>query len=564
MGTGPHRSVRVRSTLLAALATAIAMALLTNAVALGVRRTLAAHARDHLGELLDAAERSVWRGDLDAAVDVSGPVVVQVLDADGRVLASSVRALRNAPLRWLGADDDDDDLADDSSDEGDSDDDRALPGGIDADDRDDADDDGSREDDDDAWEGVSAAPSSYADDRDDDADDADDDVDSDDDGASKVIVWHHGRLMAFARGAASLPIPGEIELDEATEASLSTAAGLEGPYIASLRKTTLGDDSVSIVAVASLSSVVRTTRSAVVLMMALSVLVLGGATVFTWLMVGHALRPVEDMRASTMSIAEDDLSGRIEVETADRDLTRLAMTFNDLLERAERALAEQRRFVSDASHQLKSPIAAQRVMIETLRRHPESADAAEVLDDLALENNRLQGIVDDLLALARHDEGHVPASAPVDLIDVLLEEVAALRVRSPLSVDTSGIEPVVVRGDAGLLGQVVRNLLDNASRYARSVVRVSCADAGGCARLVIADDGPGIPPEDRERVFGRFVRLEEGGDAPHDSTGLGLAVVRSIVGGHGGRVFIEESAEGGAAVVVELPIEGSRGDPSHS
>jgi signal transduction histidine kinase len=138
---------------------------------------------------------------------------------------------------------------------------------------------------------------------------------------------------------------------------------------------------------------------------------------------------------------------------------------------------------------------------------------------------------------------------------LLYEEALSLRQRSSVRVDDSGIQPVIGQADARLLGHAVRNLLDNAARYARTRVALSCREDAGCIVITVSDDGPGIPVEDRERVFGRFVRLEEGRSRENGSTGLGLPVVRGIVERMGGRVYFAEPELGGATAIIELPVE---------
>jgi signal transduction histidine kinase len=278
---------------------------------------------------------------------------------------------------------------------------------------------------------------------------------------------------------------------------------------------------------------------------------------FSWHMTERTLRPVERMRQSAEAITASDLSRRVSVPDGDRDLSRLARTFNDLLARVEAAMDAQRRFVSDASHELKGPVAATKVMLETARAHPEAVDPSTLLSDLANENEQLQGIVADLLALARQDEGRLQVNlVPLDLCDLIYEEVSSLERRSAVSLDVSGVEPLVCAGDAQLLGQALRNLLENAVRYAHSHVAVTCREVlgstGRLIRISVSDDGPGIAPADRERVFGRFVRLGKDRGRATGGTGLGLAVVQGIVERHGGRVYFSDPEIGGATAVMEL------------
>ena len=212
--------------------------------------------------------------------------------------------------------------------------------------------------------------------------------------------------------------------------------------------------------------------------------------------------------------------------------------------------------MSDASHELKSPIAATELMLDTLRSRPDQVQNRQVIDDLSAESNRMARIVGDLLTLARQDEGRLNVHKRLtDFCDILYEETDSLRRRTSIYVDDSGIEPVVGTTDPDLLSHALRNLLDNAARYAESCVHVSCREADGLIEIRISDDGPGIAPEDRERVFGRFVRLEDDRSRKQGSTGLGLPVTRGIVEQLGGTVRFCDPDFGGATAEVLLPLE---------
>lgn len=524
--------IRARVTCVTALVTMLSMAILTLLVARGVWRTLVITTEDLLVESLGRAQGFVERGDLEGAIDVSGPVVLQVLDEDGRVLAASADVLDTIPVIDPESDDEVEDMLDEAEEDED-------PLDVDASDEP-TDEDGRSGD------------TSDDDDLDEDALNDDDPDDWDDDAKSTL-----GQVKRMARAigrVARVRSGDDLEVLQSAEEVIRDQLSVREPYMVQTCKVTYQGGQVHLVALASLSQAYDTAVSALRMLGAASILVVAASAALTWFMVGRTLRPVERMRASTQNIVEEDPSGRLEVPEDDRDLRRLAATFNDLLARSQQSLVEQRRFVSDASHQLKSPIAAQRAMIEVLRTHPEPVELDQVVDDLASENGRLQGIVDDLLALARYDEGRKPVMAPVDLIDVIYDEAASLQMWAPQQVDLSGVEPVVVRGDARLLGQAIRNLLDNAARYARSRIEVTCREQAGEVLISVCDDGPGIPKADRERVFERFVRLDDGGELSRTSTGLGLAVVRGIVESHGGSVCMDESDSGGVAACIKLPV----------
>lgn len=330
--------------------------------------------------------------------------------------------------------------------------------------------------------------------------------------------------------------------------------GSEGPFLVVERGVQTPSGTMTVAAMASLASATDAAKTTAALLAAVLAFALVLVAVLSWLLAARTLRPVERMRAAADAISIGDLSERIPVPEKDVDLSRLAGTFNAMLARLEASVAEQRRFVSDASHELKSPVAAIRVMLETMRDHPEAVDPKELLEDLMGENERVSGIVGDLLLLARHDEGVSRLDKePIDMCDLLYEEAALLKGRTAASVDVSGVQPIVCQADREALSHAVRNLLDNAARYATSRVKLSCAQEGEEVRIVVSDDGHGIAPADRERVFGRFVRLEEGRSRKEGSTGLGLAVVKTVAEQHGGTASFVDPEIGGATAVLSIP-----------
>ncbi len=275
----------------------------------------------------------------------------------------------------------------------------------------------------------------------------------------------------------------------------------------------------------------------------------------TWLVVGRALAPVERLRREVDTITEERLDRRVEPPPSRDEIHRLALTMNAMLARLQAARDRQRRFVSDASHELRSPIATLRQSGEVARAHPDALSQRELADGVVAESLRLQRLVDQLLLLARADEGRVAGAVrDVDLDDLLLAEAARVRRDHPsLTVDASGIGPARVRGNPLALDQVIRNLVDNAVRHARAGVVLSAAEADGRVRVEVADDGAGVAPEDRERIFERFVRLDEARARDAGGSGLGLAIVREIVVAQGGRVRVVPAEAGGARFVVDLP-----------
>ena len=275
----------------------------------------------------------------------------------------------------------------------------------------------------------------------------------------------------------------------------------------------------------------------------------------TWFAVGRALAPVEAIRREVDEISAAQLHRRVPQPKADDEIGRLAATMNRMLERLESARNSQRRFVSDASHELRSPITTIRQHAEVALAHPDRVTAAELAEVVLAEQQRMHRLVEDLLLLARVDE-HVPLTrAAVDLDDLAFEEGHRLRSTTSKRVDTSGVKAVRVQGDADALRRMLRNVGENAVRHASSRVDVTLVERGEEVVLTIDDDGPGIPATERARVLQRFVRLDEARSRDEGGSGLGLSIVDEVVRAHGGSMSIEQSPLGGARIVITLPVQ---------
>jgi signal transduction histidine kinase len=219
------------------------------------------------------------------------------------------------------------------------------------------------------------------------------------------------------------------------------------------------------------------------------------------------------------------------------------------------AAQRQERFVADASHELRTPLARARTRLEVDTAHPDGVDLAETATAVAGELAAMDRLITDLLFLARHDATASPQTNEVrDLDDLVFAEASALRADTPtLSIDTSAVTAARVRGRITELTRVVRNVLDNARRHAATRVGISLAESADGVTLTVDDDGPGIPPDQREEVFSRFVRLDPARTPGPGHTGLGLAIAHDIVVSHGGSIAIADSPLGGGRVVIKLP-----------
>ncbi|MFF2487585.1 sensor histidine kinase [Microbacterium sp. NPDC058062] len=281
-----------------------------------------------------------------------------------------------------------------------------------------------------------------------------------------------------------------------------------------------------------------------------AVVVLVAAT--TWWVVGRALRPVSRIRAEVDDITADRLDRRVAVPPSGDEIAALAGTMNRMLDRLDAAATAQRRFVSDASHELRSPLATIRQHAELAQLHPKATSVGDLAEVVRDEGLRMQELVDALLLLTRLDERAELQRDDVDVDDLALAEAKRLRAGGT-GVDASRVHAARVRGDARLLSQLVRNLADNAARHAGSAVTIEVVERGGQVLLTVDDDGAGVPAGERERIFDRFVRLDEGRARDAGGSGLGLAIVRAIAEAEGGSVRVEDSPLGGARFAVVLP-----------
>jgi len=279
-----------------------------------------------------------------------------------------------------------------------------------------------------------------------------------------------------------------------------------------------------------------------------------------------SLRPVAALRHGAADITAAGLARqRLPVPGAQDEIHRLAVTLNAMLDRIDAATSRQRTFVGDAAHELRSPLASLRVQLEVAQRVGPTADWDAVLDDVLVDVDRLDRLVGDLLTLARLDEsGSVGRREPVALDELVTSVVNGYaHARVPVRAEPA---PVTVPADPDALRRVVINLVDNAARYANSevVVRVGPTTRDGKPRalLTIDDDGPGIPAEERAKVFDRFYRVQESRSRASGGTGLGLSIVRDIVRNHDGRVRLTERPGGAAGLRAVVLLPAQPGEPS--
>ena len=271
-----------------------------------------------------------------------------------------------------------------------------------------------------------------------------------------------------------------------------------------------------------------------------------------WWLVGRTLRPVEAIRREVAGVGLSDLDRRVDVPGTGDEIDRLALTMNDMLARLQASAARERRFVSDASHELRTPLTRMRTTLEVdLERADGDLGAAcrSALGDVV----EMQHLVDDLLFLARHDHGGDMVEPDLVDLDVLVDDEVRAHRGAEVAIDMSAVSAGTVRGSASQLARLVRNLVGNARQHARTQVEVRLVEHDDSVEMTVDDDGPGVAPGDRERVFERFVRLDESRAVDDGGTGLGLAIAREITVSHGGTIEMGDSPLGGARVTVSLP-----------
>ncbi len=312
-------------------------------------------------------------------------------------------------------------------------------------------------------------------------------------------------------------------------------------------------DDLEFAVVADIADVSRSVdRMRLVLWTALPILT-ALAALLTWLLTGRALSPVRRMTDRVGVISGGSLHQRVPVPGTGDEIEALARTMNEMLGRLEADDRRVRQFVSDASHELRSPVAVLRSEADVALRTPDGTDVTELAEGVRDESIRLERIVDDLLVLARGDEARDSGSHDlIDLDDVVLAEAAR---RRRLPVDTGSVSAGKVRGTTEGCTRIVMHLLDNAARHAASGVAVGLVTDDDTVSLWVDDDGPGVAVEDRSRIFERFTRLESARSRDTGGAGLGLAVVADTVAAMGGTVEVEVSPSGGARFLIRWPAQ---------
>ena len=361
-------------------------------------------------------------------------------------------------------------------------------------------------------------------------------------------------------------IPQQVSLTSSSPKYFTVDATESGGPQFRVRASTVSSGSTLLVAI-PLDDTVATLNRLLTVEIAVTVAALVAAGAMGWWLVRVGLHPLREVEATAEAIAEGDLSRRVPGEDDKTEVGRLAHTFNAMVERIEQAFAARdatearlRRFVADASHELRTPVAAVSAYAELFERgaNERPADLDRVMTGIRAETARMGDLVEDLLFLARLDEGRPLERAPVELVTIAAQAIDASRAVGPeWDMRLEAAQPVEVIGDATRLRQVVDNLLGNVRAHTPpgTATEVSIRTEGGDAVIEVADNGPGLAPDQAARVFERFYRVDASRSRDHGGAGLGLSIVAAIVGVHGGRVDVtSDITHPGAVFTVRLPL----------
>ncbi|MFD7019894.1 ATP-binding protein [Streptomyces sp. NPDC059928] len=372
--------------------------------------------------------------------------------------------------------------------------------------------------------------------------------------AQAQVLTPDGTVVAATQNLVGRPALFALPADSATPVRQKAADSvLPGEVSVIGERTAIGGRPVTVITVTTTNQrdQVNETFARLLVIGVPTTLLLACGTV--WWVVGRALRPVEQIRRTATAITAADLSQRVPEPGTDDEIGHLARTMNDMLTRLDDSAARQRRFAADASHELRSPLTAIRTGLEVGLAHPDRAPWPDIASRAARQTERLEALISQLLALAKADAGQLAARQHIVDLGALLTEIRATTVVPNRKFEIAVPAHTTATGNPQDLSRLFRNLIDNAARYARARVSVTARVEPDSVRVEISDDGPGIPAEERERVFDRFVRLDASRGRNSGSTGLGLAIAREIATAHGATIVLTEADGGGACAVVTLP-----------
>lgn len=380
-------------------------------------------------------------------------------------------------------------------------------------------------------------------------------------GLAQILSRHGSVIQASGGPQAEAPLLTTAEIKRAFARSLRATVGVGSAHEPIRVLAVALDNSADVLVVAQSMEDVENTVTHLLVLIAIAIPIAAAlSAIGGFLLARRALLPVDRMTQAAAAIGAADLDARLEVPAIKDEVGRLGRTLNQMLTRLQGAIQTQRQFTADASHELRTPLSIMRAELDVaLRSASTAASERPVLESAREEVSRMSRLVEDLMTLARLDEGALEMSrARIDLTELATKVIA--RFRTPLSLKeiTASVEgdPVYVWGDAERLDRLLSNLVDNAAKYSPEGgrIQVSVNAEGQTARVVVADSGPGIPPDSLVHIFSRFYRVDKARSRAQGGTGLGLAISQSIAEAHDGDITVESESGGGARFTVHLPI----------
>ncbi len=371
------------------------------------------------------------------------------------------------------------------------------------------------------------------------------------------LIGPDGKVVKRAGSAPATPLVPISEFDFNLRRGMSDDAVPNDDMRVSGQRVNTASGEYTVLVGGGSEAVEATVRIVALLFAGGAPIIIAVAATASYRLVRRSLQSVDAIRTRVAEISTSDLAERVPVPTWRDEISALAVTMNEMLARLEAGHRAQQQFLSDASHELRSPLTTIISGLEVAEAHPELLDAELVIDTLLPEAHRMRVLIEDLLLLARADEKSLVLRGEEVLVDELAQ-VEAARVRREGCTIHTATSPARLIGDRAAFSRVIRNLVDNAVRHATSHVDIDVGSRDGNVILTVSDDGPGIPTADRARVFERFVRLDSDRARSGGGTGLGLAIVAEVVAAHRGTVDIDDRRGGGTTIVVMLRQQTNR------
>ncbi|OSC29791.1 two-component sensor histidine kinase [Mycobacterium vulneris] len=368
------------------------------------------------------------------------------------------------------------------------------------------------------------------------------------------LLGPDGNVVKRSGSAPNTPLVSASEFDFNLRRGLPDDAVAGDDMRVSGRKVATRSGVYTVLVGGGSEAVEATARTLAILLACSAPVIVGVVAGATYWLVRRSLQSVDAIRTRVADISTSDLAERVPVPDSRDEIAALAVTMNEMLSRLEAGHRAQQRFVGDASHELRSPLATIISGLEVAEAHPDLLDADLAVNTLLPEAQRMHTLIEDLLLLARADEQTLLRRKEQVALDDLARAEADRARRDKQCVVHTDLRPVRLEADPVAMSRMIRNLVENAVHHAVSCVAIEVGGRDRVAILTVSDDGPGIAPADRSRVFERFVRLDSDRARSGGGTGLGLAIVAEIVAAHEGTVTIDDPPSGGTKMIVTLPV----------